>query len=64
MSHGRKTTCRKSCCWNPFGTCGRAGNCACHGYRDRDEDAEAIVAEQARLTAARRLALPAWQRQP
>ena len=22
--------CKKSCCWNPFGTCSRGRTCACH----------------------------------
>lgn len=23
-------SCRKSCCWTPFGVCARAGSCRCH----------------------------------
>lgn len=64
MSHGRKTKCRKGCCWTPFSVCGRSGDCSCHtGYRERDEDVAAVISmEQARLDKARRLELPFWQR--
>lgn len=24
------TTCRRSCCWNPFGPCGKKRKCRCH----------------------------------
>lgn len=55
MSLGRKTKCRKGCCWTPFGVCAKSGDCGCHaGYREREELAEVISIEQARRDAARR----------
>lgn len=29
----RRTTaiCKRGCCWNPYGICGRNNQCACHG---------------------------------
>lgn len=64
MSYGRKTKCRKGCCFTPFDVCAKGGNCPCHsGYREREEDVAAVISmEQARMDAARRLELPAWQR--
>lgn len=23
-------TCKRTCCWNPYGLCSRKQNCACH----------------------------------
>ncbi len=55
MSHGRKTKCRKGCCFTPFDVCAKNGNCACHfGNREGREDLAAVIAmEQARLERAR-----------
>ena len=56
MSQGRRTVCRKGCCWVPFeGVCGKQGNCQCHtGYREAEEDRAAIISmEQARLERVR-----------
>lgn len=46
------TTCRRSCCWNPFGTCGKKRECSCHPKAERPrtindllEEAEALSAE-------------------
>lgn len=54
MKSGRRTPCRKGCCWNPFGTCGRQGMCPCHeGYREREELATVIDLESRRLRVGR-----------
>lgn len=29
-------TCKRTCCWNPYGLCSRKQNCACHLKAIRD----------------------------